>query len=453
MELSVQLQQKQVLSLKQRQSVEILQMNALALSEYARELAEENPLVEWSEENERTEPQAELLRQKMEWLEENDEQNRGLYRVEQETDERETERFGKKEGQSLREQLLFQINIRKIPEGNKKVLRFLAESTAESGYLEADAIEMMIETYPMKRETAARILREFQSLDPAGVGARNLRECLLIQLERMEASPLAKLLAAEHLDDLAKNRLSQIAKQRKISMEELLCALQEIRSCQPKPGSGFGEDSRVEYIVPDVFVEQRNGELLVTVNGGAVPRLQISPAYLKLLRQGADGETTAYLSEKWKQAEWALQCIARRESTLQQVAECIVRRQQGFFLQPGGRLLPLRMADVAEELEIHPSTVSRTVKEKYLQCARGVFSLQSFFSTALTGAEEGNAVSADSIRERLKALIDGEDRRKPLSDRALTEMLEAEGVQISRRTVAKYREAMGIPGASGRKAY
>ena len=394
MELSVQLQQKQVLSLKQRQSVEILQMNALALSEYARELAEENPLVEWSEENERTEPQAELLRQKMEWLEENDEQNRGLYRVEQETDERETERFGKKEGQSLREQLLFQINIRKIPEGNKKVLRFLAESTAESGYLEADAIEMMIETYPMKRETAARILREFQSLDPAGVGARNLRECLLIQLERMEASPLAKLLAAEHLDDLAKNRLSQIAKQRKISMEELLCALQEIRSCQPKPGSGFGEDSRVEYIVPDVFVEQRNGELLVTVNGGAVPRLQISPAYLKLLRQGADGETTAYLSEKWKQAEWALQCIARRESTLQQVAECIVRRQQGFFLQPGGRLLPLRMADVAEELEIHPSTVSRTVKEKYLQCARGVFSLQSFFSTALTGAEEGNAVSA-----------------------------------------------------------
>lgn len=455
MELSLQLQQKQILSMKQQQSVEILQMNALALSDYVRDLAEENPLVEWEEAQEAEPQQGELLRQKLEWLEESDEQNRGLYRMEQEADEKETERFGKKDGQSLREYLVFQINTQKIPEGNKTVLRFLAESTAESGYLEADAVEMMMEKYPMKRETARRILREFQALDPVGVGARDLRECLLIQLAQKEASPLAKVLVEDHLDDLAKNRLSQVAKKRKVSMEELLAALREIRSCQPKPGSGFVGEGKVEYVIPDVFVEQRNGELFVTVNGNAVPRLRISHSYLKLLKEGADADTEAYLSEKWKQAEWALQCITRRESTLQQVAECIVRRQQAFFLRQkgSGLLAPLRMADVAEELGIHESTVSRAVKEKYLQCDRGVFPLHTFFVNALANAEAAGGHSADSVKAKLKTLIDHENKRKPLSDRELTEALLAEGIQISRRTVAKYREAMGIAGASGRKEY
>ena len=452
MEISLQLQQKQILSLKQQQSVEILQMNALALSEYARELAEENPLVEWNEENETFAPQKEKLLQKLEWLEEADEQNRSFYRVEHETDERETERFGGREGQTLREYLLFQINTQEIPEGHKVVLRFLAESTAESGYLEPDAIEMMMERYPMKESTAARILAEFQSLDPVGVGARDLRECLLIQLRQKSASPLAFDIVGSYLDELAKNRLSHIAKQLKTTTAEIAGAMQEIRSCQPKPGSGFAGEGHVEYVIPDVFVEYKNGELNVTVNGSVIPHLNISPAYVKMLREGANAETENYISEKLKQAEWALHCISRRESTLQQVAECIVRRQKSFFTESHGQRAPLRLADVAEELGIHESTVSRAVKEKYLQCERGVFPLHDFFSKAMA-AEGTGAVSADSIRDRLKTIIDGEDKKKPLSDRELTEKLVAEGVQISRRTVAKYREGMGIAGASGRKEY
>lgn len=453
MELSLQLQQKQVLSQKQQQSVEILQMNALALSEYARELAEENPLVEWNEENEAFEQQNEKLLQKLEWLEEADEQNRSFYRVEHETDERENDRFGRKEGQSLREYLIFQINTQKIPEGHKAVLRFLAESTAESGYLEADAIDMMMEKYPMKEQTAKRILAEFQSLDPAGVGARDLKECLLIQLRQKSASALAFDIVESYLDDLAKNRLSHIAKKCKVSVEEIVKALQEIRSCQPKPGSGFVGEGQVEYVIPDILVEHQNEELIVTVNGSVIPHLNISHAYVKMLREGADGETEEYISEKLKQAEWALQCISRRESTLQQVAECIVRRQRAFFLEHHGQLAPLRMADVAEEIGIHESTVSRAVKEKYLQCERGVFPLHDFFSKAMAKTEEAGTVSADSIKERLRKLIDSEEKKHPLSDRELTEKLVAEGIQISRRTVAKYREAMGIAGASGRKAY
>lgn len=455
MELSLRQQQKQILSQKMQQSVEILQMNTLALSEYAKDLAEENPLLEWSEEQEPAQTRKETLLRRLEWLEEADEQNRGFYRAEQEQAEREREdnRFGKKEGQSLREYLLFQINILKIPEDHKKVLRFLAESTAESGYLEKDAIESLMERYRLKESTAARILAQFQTLDPPGVGARDLRECLLLQLRQKQASPLAERVVAVYLDDLAKNRLSQIAKKEKVSMAELTAALQEIRTCQPKPGSGFAGEGAVEYVIPDILVEKKDGSLIVTVNGAVMPRLHISHAYVKLLREETNEETEQYVAEKLRQAEWALQCIQRRESTLQQVAEYIVKRQSGFFLHPQGQLLPLRMADVAEGLAIHESTVSRAVKEKYLQCERGVFPLHAFFSKALAKGEEEEAVSAESIRERLRTLIEEENKQKPLSDRELTERLTAEGIQISRRTVAKYREAMGIAGASGRKSY
>ena len=404
MELSLQMQQKQILSQKMQQSVEILQMNAVALSEYIREFAEENPLVEWNEEKEPVQQENTELLQKLEWLEEADEQNRSLYRMEheQEEKERETNAFGRKEGQSLREFLLFQINIQKIPAGHKAVLRFLAESTAESGYLEKDAIEMMMEKYPMKKSTAARILAQFQALEPSGVGARNLQECLLIQLKQKNASALSKKVTRNYLDELAKNRLSYIAKTEKISMERLMRALQEIRSCQPKPGSGFAGEDNVQYVVPDVLVERRGEEFIVTTNTTVMPRLTVSHSYVKLLREKADAQTEEY---------------------------------------------------IAEQLNIHESTVSRAVKEKYLQCERGVFPLHTFFSKAMAKAETAENISADSIKNRLRAIIDAEEKTKPLSDRELTERLTAEGVQICRRTVAKYREAMGIAGASGRKRY
>ena len=450
MELSLQLQQKQVLSLKQQQSVAILQMNALALSEYAREMAEENPLLEWSEETEPFQPRKEKLLQKMEWLEDDDGANRSLYQMEHEGEKREAEPMNGK-GQTLREYLLFQINTQNIPEGHKRVLRFLVESTAESGYLEEDAIEMMVEKYPMKTQTATRILMEFQSLDPAGVGARNLRECLLIQLKRKGASPLAIKMVEAHLEDVAKNHLQQIAKKEKTTITEVMEALKEVRGCQPKPGSGFAGEGETTFIVPDVLVEEKDGTWTVTVNGNVIPRLNISHSYVKMLRAGADAKTEEYISEKLKQAEWVLQCINRREHTLQQVAEYIVHRQKDFFMKPDGQLVPLRLTDVAAELGIHESTVSRAVKEKYLQCSRGVFLLSSFFSNGVAAAE--GEVSADSIRNRLKDMIDAEDKRKPFSDRELMEKLIAEGIQISRRTVAKYREGLGIPGASGRKEH
>ena len=284
------------------------------------------------------------------------------------------------------------------------------------------------------------------------MGARDLRECLLIQLKQKGASGLACRIAEDFLSELAKNRLGYIAKKLEASEEDVRAATEEIRDCEPKPGSGFFSGRPVEYVVPDVLVERERDELTVLLNGFAAPRLRLSYSYVRLLRQGAGAETEEYIAKKLKQAEWALQCIAKRESTLKQTAAEIVERQKEFFLRMDGQLRPLRMADVAQSMGVHESTVSRAVKDKYLQCDKGVFPLAAFFSTALS-TDGADAVSADSVKQRLRALIEQEDKAKPLSDRELTERLQGEGVQISRRTVAKYREGMGIAGAAGRKRY
>ena len=451
MDLSLQLAQKQILSQRMQQSVEILQMNTITLSEYIHELAEENPLLEWQDTSLEQPIKDDKLLRKLEWLEEADEQNRSMYRVEQEDGRDRQESIGKRERESLREYLLFQINILKVDEGVKRVLRFLAQSTEESGYLEQGALEAAEEKFHMRGDSAD-VLGILQSLDPPGVGARNLKECLLIQLKQKKASSLAISMVENHLHDLARNRMSHVAKQLKVSLNSAMDAFDEIRSCEPKPGRGFLSQKPVEYIVPDIYVEKREGQLFVTVNNTATPQLFISHSYIKMLRAGDCEKTKEYISNKLKQAEWAIQCISKRESTLLETANCIVEHQKEFFMGCNGQLKPLRMADIAECMQVHESTVSRAVRGKYLQCDRGVFPLNTFFSKALS-AEGAGTVSADSIQQKIRIMIEEENKKKPYSDRELTEKLQQEGIQISRRTVAKYREAMGLAGASGRKSY
>ncbi len=452
MDLSLQLVQKQILSQRMQQSVEILQMNTIMLTEYIHELAQENPLLECQEAPAEEPVKEDKLLRKLEWLEEADEQNRSLYRVEQEDEEERGESFGKQERESLREYLLFQINILKVEDRVKRVLRFLAQSTEESGYLEKGALEAAEKKYHLKGNDSKEILGILQSFDPPGVGARDLQDCLLIQLRQKNASAIAIAMVETYLLDLARNRRNYVAKQLRVSPEEIKAAFEEIKSCEPKPGCGFLSEEPVEYILPDVFVNKTEGELVVTVNGGATPRLFVNQSYVKLLREGAAEETRSYISNKLRQAEWAVQCISKRENTLLETAKCIVQWQEAFFMAPDGLLKPLRLADVAERIQMHESTVSRAVKDKYLQCDRGIFPLHSFFSKALYAEGEGT-VSADSIQQKLRLMIDGENKKKPYSDRELTEKLREEGIQISRRTVAKYREGMGIAGAPGRKRF
>lgn len=451
MDLSLQTQQKQVLSPKMQQSAKILQMNTLALSTYLREIAEENPLLEWEEDTISSEKDDTLL-QKLEWLQDADEQNRSYNQIEFDSEnERENNICRKKEDMGLREYLMFQINILSVNQKNKQVLRFLVENIMESGYLEADALETAMIKFHLSSPYAEETLRLLQSLEPSGVGARNLKECLLIQLQQKNASTTAQAIVQFYLEDLGKNHLSHIAKKLHLSTSALTDALTEIKACQPKPGNGFSSHLPVEYILPDVYVQKKETDLIVVVNSGKAPRLFIHPGYKKLLRQDLPKETKTYIMQKLRQAEWAVQCVNRREETLRKTTKAIVLAQRNFFLLPKGELAPLRMQDIAKALHIHPSTVSRAVKDKYLQCEKGTFPLSYFFIKGLAHGEK--QISTSYIRKQIRTLIEREDKTHPLSDRMLMEKLQEQGIDISRRTIAKYRELLQIPNTAQRKRH
>ncbi len=453
MDLSLHLEQKQILSQRMQQSVAILQMNTISLSEYIHEAAESNPLLELEESSGVPVAKNEKILEKLEWLAETDEQNRIFYRAEhEELETKEDHRGGKRERETLREYLSFQVNICKEDDCTKRVLRFLVESVEESGYLSIGALEVAKERFGLGLEQGEEILGKLQNLEPIGSGSRSLHECIYVQLLAKGASPLSLELVEYHLLDLSKNRISQVAKKCHVSTEDVLLALEEIRSCNPRPGSGFLSLQRTEYILPDVFVEKMGDELLVSLNSGAVPKLSVSRSYVKMLREGVGEEAGEYIASKLKQAEWILQCIHKREDTLLEVSEIIVAHQRDFFTSCKGAVKPFRMVDVAQTLGVHESTVSRAVRDKYLQCDKGVFPMSAFFSKAL-GLEGEESISANAIQKKIKHMIDDEDKKKPLSDQKITDKLVAEGVQISRRTVAKYREGMGILGTSARKQH
>ncbi len=451
MDLTLQLRQKQVLSQRMQQSAEILQMNTLALSEYIHTLSEENPLLEWTDPQDNI-PKDNRLLDQMQWLHEADEQNRHLYQMDQDSDtEQENACFGQNPTASLRDYLHFQISILSITKQQQLLLDFLADNIQDCGYLDEEALHELQKRYHLSDTQKQALLTQLQALDPPGVGARNLQECLLLQLRMKGASKIAFLLVETALPDVAKNRISYLAKKLRCSIAEIKDALAEIKTCVPKPGSGFDVSSPTEYIVPDVFAFRCGTELEISLNTTHTPHIFVSPSYQSILRTDHSEQTREYIAKKLRQAQWAVECIHKRADTLLTTTKQIAAYQQDFFNSPTGVLKPLRMADIAEKMQVHESTISRAVKDKYLQCERGIFPLAFFFSKGIAvGAE---SVSVGSIQEKITALIANEDKHAPLSDRELTEKLIADGVKISRRTVAKYRENMGISGAAGRKQY
>ena len=286
-------------------------------------------------------------------------------------------------------------------------------------------------------------------MEPAGVGAAELSECLALQLERIGETGPALAIVQDHLETLAKRHDRAIAAKLSITPAQVEEARRTIRELDPRPGAVFQRTEQVFYIQPDLIVEEQEGQLVVKPARGERPPFRVSRYYQKMLKQSEDKEVREYLTEKLRQAENVLWAARQRGSTLLRCAQVIVERQREFFHSGPEAMRPLRMGEVAQELGLHESTVSRAVREKYLQCPQGLYPLSWFF-TRSAGAGEG--VSGTAARKLVLRLIDGEDKGKPLSDQQLSERMAREGCPISRRTVAKYREELGIPSASGRKS-
>ena len=295
-------------------------------------------------------------------------------------------------------------------------------------------------------EMIAKALAVVQSLEPAGVAARDLSECLILQLRRRgEADETVLAIVKDYLPQLGRKQYGAIARALRVSEREVRAAEKQIAALEPRPGQAFQTREETVYIRPDVFVAEIDGVWQAVVNEYYLPRLTVSVYYQKLLEQTEDAETAAYLRQKLRHAQTLLHSLSQRGSTLRRCAEVAVREQKAFFAGGTTELVPMRMRDLAAEIEVHPSTVSRCLRGKYLQCRQGTYPLRYFFPLPSGG------VSRQAVQQRLVELIRGEDAAHPLSDEKLCCLLLSQGVEISRRTVAKYRTELGIPAASGRK--
>ncbi len=453
MELNLTQKQIQTLSPQMMQSMEILQMGSQELLEYIEEAVQENPVLEPEEQYDRAD-ESDQLRRKLEWLESTDPQNR--YYHQQDTEEQD-DRLGNYGTMEDREDNLYyyvlsQLKTMDLPPEVMAVGAFLVESLNGNGWLDESLEELAADSgYP--KELLEQGLAAVQSLEPAGVGARDLSECLRLQLvRRAPVDEVAVRIVESQLDALSKSRYGLIARELKVSQEEVRAACEHIRALNPRPGTGFAARENLTYINPDIIVVSFPDHFELLTNDYYFPSLGISGYYTRLLKESDDRQVKDYLTGKVKQAKWMVHAIEQRRSTLMSCAGCILELQEAFFRQGPGHLVPMSLADVAERIGVHESTVSRAVKDKYIQCSMGVYPLSYFFSCSLGNTGE-DAASPDAAKALLKKLIAGEDKKKPLSDQKLCEQMSAQGCPLSRRTVAKYRDELHIPSTTGRKQY
>lgn len=440
--LNTELRQQLKLSPQLLQSMEILQMNSQELLEYLGRLAEENPVLE-QEDAPRLRAAYEELRQRASWI------DGGVYgptfaHGAEDLPERGAVDYAL---ESLSAFLRDQLERKHLPKPLLALSQYMAELVDEDGYLTAADLEGLREL-SIPENLIQQALHALQSLDPAGVGARDLPECLLLQLaRRREVSPAALEVASRFLPELGQRRYRSIAQALGISVSEVREAEELISSLNPRPGQAFQPAQSVAYVRPDVFIVELDGELQVILNEYYLPKISISSYYSRLLKDTDEKETKDYLRQKMQQANWLLNSLERRGSTLRRCAAAILNAQRPFFAGTTQNLAPMSLLSLSQALDLHPSTISRATRDKYLQCRQGTYPLRYFFSRAV--GEQG--LSQQAVKQKLLSLVRGEDPRRPLSDQRLCALLEAEGIHIARRTVAKYRLELGINSSSMRK--
>ena len=505
MKLGMHLEQKQIISQQMIQTLKVLEMNVTELEAYLTRLSAENPVVELepSEYRKETEDlalarQAEFER-KLEWLSSADRQNRIYYADDAPDQGLNAVQDPASSGETLVEHLHAQLLLKECSRREFRILDFIARSLDSRGYF-TEPLSVITERFSVSEDEAEAALRKLQELEPAGVGARGLKECLLLQLRRYSGdlsfhfgkdgtssaltaeellesakmTELAEQLVLHHLEDIARNHIDLIARKRGTTVPAVEAACGLIRRLNPKPGNAFSDGRVLPYVRPDVIVIRREdapeqavdsisaqaedtrevdaGQFDVLVNDYQCPRLSVNSFYEALAQETDDPEAKKYLREKLAQIAQAKADLANRSSTLSRVAGLLVRLQSSFFLRGPGFRSPMVLSDLAGPLSLHESTVSRALKDKYLQCSWGVFPMNYFLNAAaVRKSAEKDGPGTDQVYRALREVIDAEDKRKPLSDEKICAALADRGIQIARRTVNKYRKELGIPDKSGRK--
>ena len=454
-EIKLEQTQKLVITPELQQAITLLQLSSLELSQYLEEELMVNPVLELAEE----EGEGEVREEKAdsepdkdkgidwdEYFQEQIESDRPYVRKNE--DENNYENYVPNT-LSLQEHLLLQLGLIPLSPQEFLVGEFLVGNIDENGYLRGD-MEEFSRLLGVSRDILDKVLSTIQGFDPAGVGARSVKECLLLQMREKEGyDPLAEVVIREYLSQVADNRLRDIAQALEEDPARIQGIVDFIRSLDPKPGCSFGGSRETRYILPDLVVEKVKDEYVIIVNDTLMPRLTINSYYRSMLKRKDEGPISTFIKKRLDSALWLIRSIEQRRLTLYRVMDQIVTAQSHFFDRGIRYLKPLTLRDVADILGIHESTVSRATANKYVQTPRGIFPLKFFFSSGVD-TPGGGSVSSSSIKHFLKELIEEENVQKPLSDQKLADLLEANNIFISRRTVTKYREELKIP-ASGRR--
>lgn len=353
--------------------------------------------------------------------------------------------------ETLHSHLLWQLQLGRYPADVVQAGGVILGNLDEAGYLRFGLDELRHQ-FNVSEDLLTRALEVVQQLDPPGVGARNLSECLHLQLKALglEGS-LADILVTQYSAELESRRYNVIARKCKVTEEEIFAAARVLQELDPYPGSVF-TSADVQYITPDVFVYKKGDDYIVTLNDDGLANLGISSYYANIAKQKLDEKTSEYLQEKMRGAQWLLKSIYQRQKTIYRVTVSIVKFQREFFDKGINYLKPLVLRDVAEDIEMHESTISRVTTNKYLQAPQGLFELKYFFNSGI-GTSTGEDMAATAVKSRIQEIVAAENPQKPYSDQKIVTMLAAEGINIARRTVTKYREMLGIRSSTARKRF
>jgi len=446
--LQMQQSQRLVMTPELRQAIAVLQLPVAELGDFIEEEVLENPCLEAEPKEDAEEPAPTDTRKLLDYLG-HDYAGAGSHGDSE--DELGFEAFTPTIP-TLQEHLTAQLLLTGLDPAHRRIGEFLIDSLDDHGYLTislAEVAEKLVAT----EAQVEQVLQVIQGFDPAGVGARSLQECLLLQWETVDdGNPLVPALIERHLDDLGEGRITRIAEELGVTPGDIQAAADMVRTLDPKPGRRFGRPNETRYVVPDVVIERVGPDYVVLVNEAPVPKLMVSHQYRQMLSGAMESEARKYVEQKIHSALWLIKAIEQRRMTLYKVTSALVDFQRAFFDRGIRYLRPLTLRDVAEVVGVHESTVSRATSGKYVQTPLGTFELKFFFSSGVDNAR-GEGVASESVKRMIADLIAKEDSGEPLSDQALTDMLNRQGVNISRRTVAKYREEMGVSSSSKRKRY
>lgn len=450
--LTLEQTQKLMMTPELRQAIQLLQYNSIELNEYLSQELEENPMLELESNSADIEiVNIDNKEHDIDWMEYIEKYDDVSYKVQTDKniEEHSIESYTSY-NPTLKEYLINQLHLVTMGPKDLKIGIYIIQNIDDNGYLQASLEEISRLTNSSIDEVRT-ILGIVQGFDPTGVGARNLKECLLLQIKN-ESEPMLRILIEGYLEDIANNRINKIAKENDLELERVQEICDFIKSLEPKPGRMFkGNSDDIKYIIPDATISLVEGEYVISVNDYTGPRLNINNYYKNMLKDGGDSKTTEFLQDKFNSAMWLIKSIEQRRQTIYKVVEAILKFQIEFFKYGEKYLIPLTLKEVADDIEMHESTISRATNGKYVQTPRGLYELKYFFMSGLSGLS--GDISSTSIKAMIKDLIESENEKKPYSDQQISKLLEEKGTIISRRTVAKYRDELNIPSSTLRKRF